>query len=370
MAVYGPLNAAVTKALAGNSTTLFFIGDSTVWGACDGGDTFTSNGGWPKRLGIAMGQFCSTTVKYRVYNPTTQTYSADATVYTGTGSNTVTIINGGVSSQYIATLTNYINTGNLITPVAAAADCVFIGTGINDAYFGATPSTYVPDYLTFVSLIRSHCTTATVCATTQDVLSSAEMSGDRAQYANNYNALLTTLVSDTMPTNPALEYSSGYDVWTLDTQQAFGSIYQSSLMADGVHPNAAGYAVQANWMATELLDAGPPAIVTPSLAPMGQGFAFSQTLVASGGVPITWAVSSGSLPTGLSLNASTGVISGTPTTSGSYSVTIQASNIDGTTDHQFTGTVSAPFTPNTVGQISIQLIGLYYPVTAKMKVTE
>ena len=43
------------------------------------------------------------------------------------------------------------------------------------------------------------------------------------------------------------------------------------------------------------------------------GQAYSTTLQANGGVtPLTWSISSGSLPAGLTLNATTGVISGTP----------------------------------------------------------
>ena len=46
------------------------------------------------------------------------------------------------------------------------------------------------------------------------------------------------------------------------------------------------------------------------------GAAYSQTLTATGGASstYTWAISSGSLPPGLTLNPSTGVIGGTPTT--------------------------------------------------------
>ena len=57
------------------------------------------------------------------------------------------------------------------------------------------------------------------------------------------------------------------------------------------------------------------AISTASL-PNGQvGVAYSATLAATGGTtPFTWSVISGSLPAGLSLNASTGAITGTPTT--------------------------------------------------------
>jgi hypothetical protein len=48
--------------------------------------------------------------------------------------------------------------------------------------------------------------------------------------------------------------------------------------------------------------------------------------------PYTWSVYSGSLPTGLSLNSSTGVISGTPTTPNTYNFTIQVTDDQGTPD--------------------------------------
>ncbi len=54
------------------------------------------------------------------------------------------------------------------------------------------------------------------------------------------------------------------------------------------------------------------------------GQAYNFTFQSNGGLtPITWSVTSGSLPTGLTLSSS-GIISGTPTASGSFSFTIQA----------------------------------------------
>jgi hypothetical protein len=62
-------------------------------------------------------------------------------------------------------------------------------------------------------------------------------------------------------------------------------------------------------------------------------------------IPATGIVSSysetGALPTGLQLNTSTGIISGTPTTSGTYTVTVSATNGTGTSSSTLTLTVSA-----------------------------
>ncbi len=72
-----------------------------------------------------------------------------------------------------------------------------------------------------------------------------------------------------------------------------------------------------------------PAIsMLPIALPSGQiGTAYSQVVTASGGVaPYTYAVTSGAPPAGLSLNATTGVMAGTPTTAGSFSFTVTATD--------------------------------------------
>ena len=65
----------------------------------------------------------------------------------------------------------------------------------------------------------------------------------------------------------------------------------------------------------------------------------SQQFAASGDTPITWAVTAGSIP-GVTLS-STGLLSGTPTTPGGYSITVSATNATGTDTETYTGTVSA-----------------------------
>jgi len=67
--------------------------------------------------------------------------------------------------------------------------------------------------------------------------------------------------------------------------------------------------------------------ISPTTLPNGTvGVAYPTiTLTVAGAIIANWAVTTGTLPAGLTLNASTGVISGTPTTAGSSTFTVSAS---------------------------------------------
>lgn len=69
-------------------------------------------------------------------------------------------------------------------------------------------------------------------------------------------------------------------------------------------------------------------ITTASLPSGNIGDTYSETITAvmTGGTwPVTWAVESGTLPAGLTLNSSSGTISGSPTAKGTYKFTVKAS---------------------------------------------
>src|SRR5436190_1883374 len=101
--------------------------------------------------------------------------------------------------------------------------------------------------------------------------------------------------------------------------------------------------------------APPLSITTASPLLSGTvGTAYSQTLAATGGTaPYAWSVISGSLPAGLTLNATSGAISGTPTTAGTSNFTVQVTDSSsGKASKAFTLTINSRSEERRVGTAS------------------
>ena len=105
--------------------------------------------------------------------------------------------------------------------------------------------------------------------------------------------------------------------------------------------------------------------IAPATLPNGTGgVPFSETLTDSGGIaPFTFTVTAGALPTGLTLTPA-GVLSGTPTTPGTFTFTIRGTDATGTfVDQAFTMVITAavPTLPQAfVLFLALGLTGLGY----------
>jgi Putative Ig domain len=93
-----------------------------------------------------------------------------------------------------------------------------------------------------------------------------------------------------------------------------------------------------------VITVAPLQAVTPPLPAGDVAVGYSANLVATGGVPpYTWSITGGQLPSGLKLNAATGIISGTPilVTTAKFSVRVEDSNLTTSTPQALSIAVAA-----------------------------
>jgi len=119
--------------------------------------------------------------------------------------------------------------------------------------------------------------------------------------------------------------------------------------------------------ATFALSVLPPALVitTAQLPRAATGVSYNQSLSGTGGQPpLTWAVAAGSLPPGLTL-ASSGTISGTPSSVGSFSFTVRLSDSagDAPATSQFAIAITSGLTIATAPALPAVTVGAAYAVT-------
>src|SRR5690606_4235302 len=97
-----------------------------------------------------------------------------------------------------------------------------------------------------------------------------------------------------------------------------------------------------------------PVILTTTLPATTAGTAYSTTLAAAGGrLPYSWALASGALPPGLTLEPATGTITGTPIEPGNFAVSVVLRDADGEMAwNDYTLKVAAPAKPAIVTTIA------------------
>ncbi|MEP7164080.1 MAG: putative Ig domain-containing protein [Ferruginibacter sp.] len=133
--------------------------------------------------------------------------------------------------------------------------------------------------------------------------------------------------------NPALGGSEGaatipaINGAVADITTITGVYVRQGTAANAPTPRIDAIRVGSTWAQVTAAAAIP--VVTPASPAGTVGTSFTYNIVASNPPILSYAIASGTLPAGLSLNTSTGAITGTPTAAGSSSVDVTATNSSG-----------------------------------------
>jgi hypothetical protein len=130
------------------------------------------------------------------------------------------------------------------------------------------------------------------------------------------------------------------DLWSVDPTAGGGSgIPSGNLTVAGTSGTTDFFSISLLIVPAVTITSAPPA------ASIVAGSAISFAVTASGIAPIAFSISAGALPTGLTLDSATGVVSGTPTTAGSFTYTVTATNPAGTATASYTQLVTLAASP-------------------------
>ena len=267
-----------------------------------------------------------------VIDSNSDTGSQSYTVYIGTNSLTVnpaTLPNGTQTTPYSQTVTATGGTGPYTYAVTSGALPAGLTLNTSTGVISGTPTTAGPASFT-IGATDAHGNTgsqaysinigvapltvspATLPPATQGTAYSQTIVGSGGVAPYTY-----ALISGALPSGLTLNTSTG----ALSGTPTVNGVFNFTVQATDSTPNTGTRAYT--------LDVGSNVLtVNPSSLPAGtQGTAYSQTVSATGGTgPYTFSISSGALPTGLTLNTSTGAITGTPTGTGVSNFTVAAAD--------------------------------------------
>ena len=177
--------------------------------------------------------------------------------------------------------------------------------------------------------------------------------------------LTWSVASGALPTGLRLDANTGEITGTPNTAG-------SSTFSIGVSDDSTPIERASASLALTVHPASDPLTVNAAPLPeIAVGQSYAGELTSTGGLaPITWSVTSGSLPPGLSLDDSTGVLTGTPTAAGTYPFTAQVADATAPTSQTASGSFSITIDPGpalaiTTAQLFDGTAGSYYSSTVQ-----
>ncbi|MEV5968235.1 putative Ig domain-containing protein [Kribbella sp. NPDC051952] len=285
--------------------------------------------------------------------------------YTLPGAPAVTAVSAGSLSAVLTWSTpnngGSVITGFVVTPyiglVAQTAQS-FSGTGTTHSVTGLSAGVSYTFTVAAQNLAGTGPASAKSAAVTPNQSPSLTFTAPPAgEVGVAYSRLLTvtngtspfswSISSGVLPAGLVLNASSGL---LSGTPTAAGSFPVTVMVTD-----ASG--LTATKAVTLVIAAAPAITFAPTAGEVSVAYLHQPTLTGGTG-PFTWSITSGSLPAGLTLNASSGLVSGTPTAAGSFAVTLTVTDSFGQTAAR-TATVlivalpAFANTPTPTGQVGV-----------------
>jgi alpha-tubulin suppressor-like RCC1 family protein len=227
-----------------------------------------------------------------------------------------------------STGTSFSATGDVATVTSPAHAAGLVDVTVTSTLYGGTTVTPTTADLTFVDGFRYIAPPVITTTTLPNGTVSTSYSSEIEVTSTEETSVEVT--AGTLP--PGLTFNP--QTWSLTGTPTTAGTYTFTVTADnGYGTDTQQYSIVIDAAA---VNAVPPIITTLTVPGGVVGDDYSTTIEATGDGPIVFALVSGTLPPGLTLDPATGIISGTPTTSGTYSFTISATNAAGVDEQEYT----------------------------------